>query len=310
MAYRLEREESVAKGLKRVVRDEIESACKHLSGDTKLSRDEGIHEARKSIKKVRAVLRLMRSELGNIYGQENTRLRDTAQKLSELRDAFAIISTFDDLRKQYSKEAGTKLRTIRSGLTKKQAESARPGNAAPVLHDAAATLGTAGRRVKFWPLKTDRYQAISPGFEAIYRAGRKALKCAHKDPSAENFHELRKRVKDHWYHVRLLENVWTDMMSAYEKSLKDLETWLGNDHNLAVLRDRVLAEQSNYGNQKQIDLLVSLIEKYQKDLRDRALALADRIYEEKPREVTRRINHLWDTWRQEPRNLEETPTAA
>ena len=32
--------------------------------------------------------------------------------------------------------------------------------------------------------------------------------------------------------------------------------------------------------------------------------------EEKPREFTRRMKHLWNTWRHEPKSLEEAPTAA
>ncbi|MDP9053446.1 MAG: CHAD domain-containing protein [Acidobacteriota bacterium] len=310
MAYRLERAESVVTGLKRVVCDEIDSAGSHLSGAKKVSRDEAIHEARKSIKKVRALLRLMRSELGTVFGRENSRLRDIAGKLSEFRDAFAIIATFDDLNGKYKKETGNKLQPVRAGLMKKRNTGGKSEDVALVLAEAAAALRKAAKRVKSWPLETDGYSALAPGLEAIYRAGRKALARVHKDPQPDNFHELRKRVKDHWYHVRLLENIWTDMMKPYEKSLKDLETWLGNDHNLAVLRERIVAEPGLYGKQNEIDLLLDLIDRYQKELRDQSLALADRIYEEKPRALTRHMNHLWDTWRHEPRDLKESSNAA
>jgi CHAD domain-containing protein len=133
---------------------------------------------------------------------------------------------------------------------------------------------------------------------------------ARNDPRPENYHELRKRVKDHWYHIRLLEDLWTDMMSAYEKSLKDLETWLGNDHNLVVLRGRIVAEPAFYGTEKDIDLILDLIDRYQNELRDKSLSLAERIYEKKPRELTRQMKHLWETWRHDPKRLEEPSTAA
>jgi CHAD domain-containing protein len=131
-----------------------------------------------------------------------------------------------------------------------------------------------------------------------------------KDPSPENYHRLRKRVKDHWYHLRLLENLWSRIMKASEKSLKDLESWLGNDHNLFVLRTRLVAEPAFYGKQKDVDLTLKLIDKYQKELREQSLSLAERIFDEKPADFTRRMKHLWDTWRHEPRSLEEPPTAA
>jgi CHAD domain-containing protein len=310
MAYRLERDESVIAGLKRVVREEIDSAGTQLSGNRKATRDEAIHEARKSIKKVRALLRLVGAELGGDYPRENARLRDIGRRLSEFRDAFAIIATFDDLKRKYKGETLKKLRSVRTGLVKKRNEAGREEDVEIVLDHAAAALGKAARRVKAWPLKTNGYAAIGPGIAETYRAGRAALARAREDPRPEHYHELRKRVKDHWYHIRFLESLWTDVMSAYEKSLKDLETWLGNDHNLAVLRERIVAESAFYGQQKDIDLTLDLIDKYQKELRDQSLSLAERIYEEKPREFTRRMKHLWDTWRHEPKDLEEPPTAA
>ena len=309
MAYRLERDESVIVGLRRVVRDEIASATAHLAGDKKTNRDKAIHEARKSIKKVRALLRLMRSELGPTYALENGRLRDIAHRLSEFRDAFAMIATFDDLKRRYKKEVGSKMQSVRAGLVKKR-RSAGSADVAAVLDDAVTALNRASKRVKTWPLQSDGYPAIGPGLEATYRAGRRALARARKAPRAENFHQLRKRVKDHWYHVRLLENVWAGMMSAYENSLKDLETWLGDDHNLVVLRARIVADPEFYGEQKDIELLLDLIDKLQKELRDQSMALAARIYEEKPRALNRRMSNLWETWRHEPRDLAEPPTVA
>jgi CHAD domain-containing protein len=310
MAYQLEREESIIDGLKRVASSELGSASDQLSKHTRTTRDEAIHEARKSIKKVRALLRLMRPELGETFAQENERLRNIARGLSALRDGFVMIQTLDSLRKDYSKEAGIRLRSIRAVLSKKWAESAHPENVGQVLDDAAAELKKAERRVQAWPLRAEGFAAISPGLEAIYRAGQKGLKRAVKTPTAENFHNLRKRVKDHWYHVRLLENLWTESIRDYEKTLKQLESALGEDHNLAVLRERIMTDPSYYGQQKDIDLLLGLIDRQQKSLRDEALALATQVYKEKPRELTRYLSRLWDTWRYEAHDLEGTLTFA
>jgi CHAD domain-containing protein len=310
MAYRLKRDESVIAGIRRVVRDEIESAGDQLSGESKTSRDEAIHEARKSIKKVRALLRIVRPGLDGVYAPENARLRDIARRLSEFRDAFAILGTFDDLKKKYKDATRNKLHSVRAGLDKRLKETRKEEDVALVLEEASVALRKAAKRVKSWPLQTDGYVAIGPGLEATYRAGRKALERVEKDGRPDEFHELRKRVKDHWYHVRLLEDLWSDVISAYEKSLKHLEDWLGIDHNLAVLREKIVAEPGFYGKEKDIELVLDLIDKYQKELRDRSLSLARRIYEEKPREVTRRMKHLWDTWRQEPEPMEDAPTAA
>jgi CHAD domain-containing protein len=300
MAYRLERGESVISGLKRVVREEIESAEDYLSGGRKTTRDKAIHDARKSLKKVRAILRLVHAEMGEEYERENACLRDIAARLSGFRDAFAIIGTFDDLRKKFKDEAGISgLRSVRAGLAKRRRESGSGKDIGIVLKAAAADLKGAANRVKDWPLKTDGYEAIAPGLEEFYRRGRKALLRAQKDATAENLHRLRKRVKDHWYHTRLLEGLWTEVMAGYEKSLKNLEDWLGNDHNLSVLCDRIASEPAFFGREKEIELTFDLIARYQKELRGNALPLADRLYDEKPRDFSRRMKHLWDTWQSE-----------
>ena len=119
---------------------------------------------------------------------------------------------------------------------------------------------------------------------------------ARSHPRPENYHEWRKRVKEHWYHTRLLEGLWNRGMESYEKSLKDLESALGNDHNLVVLEETVLAEPASYGQKPEIRLFEKAIGKYHRKLRDDALELGKHIYEEKPGRFTRRINRLWDGW--------------
>jgi CHAD domain-containing protein len=305
MAYHLKSDESVPEGIKRIVLEEIDSAASQLSGKEETNRDEAIHEARKSVKKIRGVLKLMRPELGDIYRIENTRLRNVARKLSEFRDAGAIIVTFDGLREKYRGELGRRrLASIRRGLVARKKQAEKEARIEEVLARMAATLRRTGKRVNAWPLNTDGFAALAPGLEATFRRGQKAMARVHKSPRPENYHEWRKRVKDHWYNVRLLENLWTDVMHAYEKSLKELEDWLGEDHNLVVLRQTVLAEPAFFGNDNEIGLLVSLMDKYHKELRDNALSVGERVYDEKPRLFIRRMQHIWDAWQAQPKTLE------
>jgi CHAD domain-containing protein len=303
VAYRLKSGEPVPAGIRRVVLEEIASAAAQLSGKAKARRDERIHEARKSVKKIRGVLRMMRPELGDIYRTENTRMRNVGRKLSQFRDAGAIIETFDALREKYRGELGGRsLASIRRGLMARKKQAETKADVERVLRHMAATLLLEQKRVHAWPLAAAGFPAIAPGLEETYRRGRKAMAAVRKRPSAENYHAWRKRVKDHWYHVRLLESLWTDEMQAYEKSLKDLETCLGEDHNLVILREKVLAAPAFYGSGEEVGLLARLIGRYHKELRGNALALGARIYEEKPREFTRRMQHRWEAWEADPKS--------
>jgi hypothetical protein len=60
-------------------------------------------------------------------------------------------------------------------------------------------------------------------------------------------------------------------MQGYEASLQDVETWLGDDHTLVILPDRLIREPDLFENEKFIELVVNLIEKRQKELRTRSL---------------------------------------
>jgi hypothetical protein len=72
------------------------------------------------------------------------------------------------------------------------------------------------------------------------------------------------------------------MMIAYASSLKDLDTWLGDGHNLVVLRDKIAAEPEFYGKDREI---------------------GERIYDAKPSQFVRRMKHLWNAWKSQPKSF-------
>jgi len=306
MGYRLKRGESIPEGIRRIVHEETASVLSELAHSAGKRRDEGIHEARKSIKKIRGLLRLVRPELGRLYRTENTRLGDVGRKLSEIRDATAIIEVFDGLvaKHQNGLQKDT-LTPIRKGLeaSKRQMEL-QPGMREAVKR-ATAALRSLQKRVDAWPLRQEGFRALAPGLKERYRRGRRAMAVAQKDGTAENYHEWRKRVKDHWYHVRLLESLWTEVMQEHEHSLHDLETWLGDDHNLVLLRAKLEEEPQNYGDDKAVRLFLALVNQEQKELREKSISLGERIYERKPRRFVKDIQKLWDAWQQPPDSMKE-----
>ncbi len=308
MAYHFKHGESIPDGVSRIVREELESAAGGLSRARRDERDEAIHEARKSLKKARAVLRLMRPELEKTYRVENPRLRNIALQLSELRDAAVMIETLDGVEQKYRQELGARsLVPIRRALARRKRQGEQQAGIAVLLGSIAAKLRAAARRAKRWALHADGFEAISPGFEMAFRRGRKAFALARKHPSTENDHTWRKRVKDHWYHVRLLDNLSDSWLEGYERELKQLETALGDGHNLSLLREKVLADPSAYGNSGNTALLIGLVERYEKELRDNAVALSEKIYGQKPRLLVREFGHLWTAWKSAPDPARSAP---
>lgn len=307
MAYRLKKSESVPEGLKRIILEEIDSASEGLA-KTK-NRDEAIHEARKSLKKIRGVVRLVQPELGRIYRRENKLIGGLGRRLSELRDATAIIEIFDRLKEKYKGNLRSyALASIRRELERSKQQTEQAVNVEKTIQRSLSTLRSLQKRVSDWPLKTDGFDALAPGLQERYRRGRKAMNSARKQPTPESYHEWRKRVKDHWYHVRLLQSAWSEVLEAREASLKDLETWLGDDHNLTVLCEKIQQDPSSFGEVADTDLFLALSRQYQNELRQNALSLGERVYGEKSGRFTRSLGQLWDAWHNQPDTLKTAET--
>jgi len=118
MAFELNLDESLRRNLRKIVRAQLDDALEELTGARKGSRDEAVHEVRKSFKKVRAVLRLVRPEIGEkTYREENTCFRDAARPLTEVRDAKILIETLDKLTEHFREHiAGRSFGEVRKAL--------------------------------------------------------------------------------------------------------------------------------------------------------------------------------------------------
>lgn len=63
---------------------------------------------------------------------------------------------------------------------------------------AVQELGAVRLRVDDWKLTRGGWEAIEPGVLRSYQQGRQALDHARGEPSLEDLHASRKRVKDLW----------------------------------------------------------------------------------------------------------------
>ncbi len=310
MAYRITADETVPDGVRRIVQEEIDSAIRLFGANSGSPRDEAIHEARKSVKKIRGALRLVRPELGKTYRNESSRFRKVGKKLSELRDAAAILEVFDQVTKKFSGALdGTSIDTMRRALEEEKHALEAELDVDEVIQKTGKTLSAALQRLKTWPLSRDGFAGLASGLESTYRSGRKALAKAEKKQTGVAYHELRKRVKDHWYHVRLLENMWTEVMQAHESSLKDLETWLGDDHNLVVLRKKLEGRPEKYGGEAAVQAFLAVAGQQQEEFRKDAVSLARRVYAEKPAVFVQNLAELWDAWHEQPKSRRKPPAS-
>jgi hypothetical protein len=106
-------------------------------------------------------------------------------------------------------------------------------------------------------------------------------------------------VKDHWYHVQLLGEIWPEMMQPYEKILSRLSGALGDHHDLFVLREIVLSPRAKMGTPEERAQMVQLIDARSAELEREALELGSRVYAEPSRTWLARMHSYWELWRGE-----------
>lgn len=296
MAFRFRRTEPVPDGVRRIVRERMDDAIAQLQR-TGEDRAEGVHQARKRFKEIRAVLRLVRYEMGDRYRVENRWYRDTARALAEARDAQAAIETWDKLRSFFPDELERKqMAPIRGRLEQRLQRIARDnGNGPPA--DVINGLAAARERVARWPLRNGGFAALEPGAKRAYARGRRDRGEALASGTDESFHEWRKRVKDLWYHTTLLRRTWDEVMSARKRQLKVLSDALGDDHDLVVFGQLVRDEPRLFGSERARARLTDLVGIRQQALRSEADELGALIYAEKPGAYVRRIEAYWHVWR-------------
>ena len=282
-AYRLNEDEPLPQGIRAVARGRIDHAIDELRGKTDSTPEEAVHEARKDMKKLRALLRLARGELGKeTFSRENACFRDAARELAGTRDSDVMLETLGAL--ELPPGVGFDLRKAIEVERRQNGAGERVGAA----RDAVAILKEARQRVDDWPLQRNSFDALAGGVDRAYRRGRRALKSARREPSVEALHEWRKRVKDLWYHHTLLRALWPPVMAAIGDEAHELSDRLGDDHDLAVLASWV-SENAQAGPD-----LFEAVERRRAKLQAEAFALGARVYAEKPRAFVGRLGRLWD----------------
>jgi CHAD domain-containing protein len=271
-----------------VFTEEIDWAVGQLAESK--NRDEAVHEARKSLKKIRGLLGLVAKPLGRLYKSEDHYFRHAGQRLSQLRDSAVMLETFDALAAKHQDLDPAAVATIRCNLARCQCEAPTEKQ---ISAEVSQTLAAARAKAAVWPLDDLQFPALLPDLTATYRDGRKALRKALKAQSAESFHHFRKQVKKHWYHLRLFEGNLNSEMKKRLKDLRTLETVLGDEHNLAVLSARIAADVETSADRRQIRHVLALLEEEGKHLRELARQSGGQLYSTKPHAFAETVSSLW-----------------
>ncbi len=293
-AFYLKSGETLPDGFRRILKEQLNSAIAELSNPQE-PLDPSVHEARKCVKRARSALRLIRPAIDAHFDKENRQLQQVGRQLSELRDAQALIEALASLEEEQTRDkpdAKQEFKRAHGSLITRKQKLTAPSHIRRLLRNAVRTLQASSENLDRLSLAALDFPSVVQSFQTSFRRGRKAFSQAYRDPRTEKFHQFRKRAKDLRYQLALFSELWPGVFESYSESAKDLEQYLGEDHNLAVLSG-VLKSSS--------PVLQKLIGKQQSKLREKARPLSARLYSEKPKTWTARLETSWGAWRLEAR---------
>ena len=282
MAFRIERGEPIPHAIARMARAELARA-REIIGVERRPLTTRIHELRVSLKKVRALTRMVRPVVGPAARREDRRLRKLARSVSPIRDAQVLLETFTELGAKGGVEARPSLEAALEGRLRERARRLEPSNG---LDELARRLRKARRRVERWAPDADDSRAgmsgLIEGYREGYRRARKAMAKAYRVQSGATFHAWRRAVKAHRHQVHVLEAWGPRHLERRLNELDRLDTSLGDEHDLGLLAEALRAEKTCAPDD--CARLLDLLARRRRQLRVAARPLGNRLFAVRPRD--------------------------
>ncbi|MCX7305579.1 MAG: CHAD domain-containing protein [Hyphomicrobiales bacterium] len=283
MSYRIDPRLRLTHEVRRIATEELEGALGHLAtlGENP---DKALHECRKRLKSVRALVRLVRSGDAKFAQAENALCRKASTRLAAQRGAAALVETLDRLAAEYPEEAaGGALGPVREELVARHAtlldQDLRKAAAA-----ASAACRTGLRRLEGIDLPDHPEAAadvLADGVRTTMQRARKSLRRSKERGEPVDFHDLRKAVKAHARHLALLKKVWPSPVKPRIKALDALGQKLGDLNDLFVLRALFHDVERPLGKRTRVPDKLAL--RSERKLRKKCLAEASELFHDSPK---------------------------
>jgi hypothetical protein len=296
MPFRLKPDRPVHAEVKRVIDKQLALALDEMQtlGDPRS--DDAIHEARRHVKKARALLRLTQASLGDVYRPANNRLRRANRLIAPIADGEAVVDTLVQIGRRYPNDVPRPVLTkLKEELLRREFSVDQQAAKHDVLTRAAVQVRAARKGIHRWRMTGSGFGVVAPGLRRTARRAHKAMARSLAAPTTEHFHTWRRRVKDLWLQVRLIEGLCGHGLTADKRRLDALDGCLGESHNCALLED-ILATNTLMSRADTARCL-RMIRRYQTSLRRTAARLGAVQFAETPRHFVERARHLWRTQR-------------
>ncbi len=233
--FSISKRENVKENINRILLGQVDYILGHCSSDRE-NVHVSIHEIRKSIKRIRAVLRLIREEIGySTYYRENVFYRDINRRISDLRTSSVLVLTLESFKSELRLRRNELDPLIDSLLEQRENILSGLLSAGNGLRDLSELFSEGRERIPELPVEHDGFEALEGGLQRMYRQSRDYLDMARAKPGADHLHDMRKRMKYFWYQVQILTPIYPVQMRAFARALERITERLGVYHDLEIL---------------------------------------------------------------------------
>jgi CHAD domain-containing protein len=294
-----QRGESLAAALHRLVMSQLDVAIDSLSRVSDTGSTQAIHETRKAIKRVRVLLGLFRSELDAKHLQHwDSVLHDCAKRLAGARDSDVLMESLDAMIARHPRQLGDRasIEWLQRRLREERELTGRDIVLRTEALEALEQLRMTRERARGWRPREGEFEIVAGEVKRIYQGGQRAFRVARKSAGTAAMHDWRKRVKD----LRYAAEALGPQNPTHAKDLKymtrlarrsdRLAELLGEEHDLALLAERVRKQSSRFGSAKHTrKTLLRKIEQRREHLRAQALDLGKQLYDQPAKEFVRAV---------------------
>jgi CHAD domain-containing protein len=280
---------AVGRALTDVARGVLKEARAPLSDHT-MTDAEVVHDVRKALKRWRALLRLLEPFLPAGNGLRIA-ARDLARGLARARDPRSMLDALADLTEANPKVSQRSLKAVR-----KRVDRLRVSAETAILTDKArAHLSTEfaviEEAIAGWSLDRLKFDDVADSLTKTYHRARRAVPNDWQAATAEELHDLRKRVVEHRYQMELIEPLWPKLGRVWVGEAQRLRDRLGSHHDLELLSGLTRLHKPLGIWQER---LLPLIRERQHEHLRVAARLAGRLFAEKPNAFRSRLTRLWE----------------
>lgn len=253
-----------------------------------------VHEARKSVKRLRALVSLIARDLGDDAKSFDQTLRDVNRTLSATRDATVALTTLEGLALAAENGLANDFAAARAALDRRLAESREQD-----IHVERDVLVPLNQLLQRWQQRSwpdEEWALLEPNLRKTYRKGRRMLQEIADGAPAEKLHDLRKLVKQTQYHAEFLMPIGVSRLQTEHDEWERLADLLGQHHDLWVLQDLLRTTSTKDLTRSSRTLVLGQIRQAASKLEQDISDVAPILYAERPRAFTDRWCAYWNHW--------------